>query len=65
MTLHAAKGLEWKAVYVIGACQPNFPDPRSRDTSSAYEEERRLMYAGMASCDGVGQKKAPPVVRGG
>ena len=47
LTLHAAKGLEWRSVYVIGACEPNFPEPRNRDNSRAYEEERRLMYVGM------------------
>ncbi len=46
-TVHAAKGLEFEAVFVV-ACEENiFPHWRSMETETALEEERRLMYVSM------------------
>lgn len=45
-TLHAAKGLEWPVVFVIGAHEGNLPFVY-RDTPSDVEEERRLFYVGV------------------
>jgi DNA helicase II / ATP-dependent DNA helicase PcrA len=42
-TIHSAKGLEWKAVFLIWAADGRFPAPQSADPES-LEEERRLMY---------------------
>ncbi|HUO04056.1 MAG TPA: ATP-dependent helicase [Candidatus Binataceae bacterium] len=42
-TIHSAKGLEWKAVFIIWAADGRFPGPQSIDEGS-LEEERRLMY---------------------
>jgi DNA helicase II / ATP-dependent DNA helicase PcrA len=42
-TIHSAKGLEWKAVFVIWAADGRFPGPQSTDPED-LEEERRLMY---------------------
>jgi DNA helicase-2/ATP-dependent DNA helicase PcrA len=47
MTLHAAKGLEFKAVFMIGMEERLFPHIRSLDDPDAMEEERRLCYVGM------------------
>ena len=43
-TVHAAKGLEFKYVFVIGAEEGIFPLSRSLDEPDELEEERRLMY---------------------
>jgi DNA helicase II / ATP-dependent DNA helicase PcrA len=42
-TIHSAKGLEWKVVFLIWAADGRFPAPQSADLES-LEEERRLMY---------------------
>jgi DNA helicase-2/ATP-dependent DNA helicase PcrA len=42
-TIHSAKGLEWRVVFVIWAADGRFPGPMSVDEDS-IEEERRLMY---------------------
>ncbi len=47
MTLHAAKGLEFKAVFMIGMEEKLFPHGRSLDDLDGMEEERRLCYVGM------------------
>lgn len=44
MTVHAAKGLEFDAVFVAGLEEGLFPHANSLDSGSAVEEERRLMY---------------------
>lgn len=47
MTLHAAKGLEFKAVFMVGMEERLFPHVRALDDLDGMEEERRLCYVGM------------------
>lgn len=44
MTVHAAKGLEFDAVFVVGLEQGLFPSIRNDDSARDPEEERRLFY---------------------
>lgn len=49
-TAHSSKGLEFKAVFVIGVQADTFPSYLSK-TDEAYEEERRLMYVAMTRAE--------------
>lgn len=43
-TVHSAKGLEWRVVFIIWAVDGYFPSSRAFRDDEALEEERRLMY---------------------
>ena len=43
-TVHQAKGLEWKAVFILWAAEGMFPSSRSLNEPGGDEEERRLFY---------------------
>jgi DNA helicase-2/ATP-dependent DNA helicase PcrA len=45
-SLHAAKGLEWDAVFLVGLVDGTLPIVHA-DTAEAVEEERRLLYVGI------------------
>lgn len=45
-SLHAAKGLEWDAVFLVGLVEGTMPLVHA-DTPAAVEEERRLLYVGV------------------
>ena len=44
MSVHNAKGLEFKAVFVVGVEEGYFPHFNARDSEDEVEEERRLLY---------------------
>ena len=43
-SVHQAKGLEWRSVFLIWAAEGKFPSPRSLREIDSEEEERRLWY---------------------
>lgn len=47
MTVHAAKGLEFKHVYIVGVEEDLFPAAMSQGSLDEVEEERRLLYVAM------------------
>ena len=49
-TLHQAKGLEWKVVFLIWLAEGMFPASRTLENPQALEEERRLFYVGITRC---------------
>jgi len=47
MTMHSAKGLEFKLVFIAGLEEGMFPSQQSLEEIGRLEEERRLCYVGM------------------
>ena len=46
-TIHQAKGLEFRAVFIMMLCDGLFPSGRSTETADGEEEERRLFYVAL------------------
>lgn len=51
MTIHLAKGLEFKHVFVVGMEEDLFPSAMSMNTRSELEEERRLFYVALTRAE--------------
>ncbi len=47
MTLHSAKGLEFKQVFLVGMEEGLFPSQQALDDAGRLQEERRLCYVGI------------------
>lgn len=51
MTVHSAKGLEFRVVFVVGMEEELFPSQMCMDSMRALEEERRLFYVAMTRAE--------------
>lgn len=51
MTVHAAKGLEYRNVIIVGVEEDLFPSAMSQDSAAAIEEERRLLYVAITRAE--------------
>ncbi len=51
MTIHMAKGLEYKSVFVVGLEENLFPSQMMLETNEDLEEERRLFYVAMTRAE--------------
>ncbi len=51
MTMHSAKGLEFKNVYIVGMEDTLFPSPMSSGSPRELEEERRLFYVAVTRAE--------------
>ena len=47
MTVHSAKGLEYKYIYIVGCEDKLFPSERAMESADGLEEERRLFYVAL------------------
>lgn len=51
MSVHAAKGLEFKSVFVVGMEEDLFPSFMSKESLDAVDEERRLFYVAITRAE--------------
>ncbi|MEN0006707.1 MAG: UvrD-helicase domain-containing protein [Bacteroidota bacterium] len=51
MSVHAAKGLEFKSIFVVGMEEKLFPSFMSMDTMEGLDEERRLFYVAITRAE--------------
>jgi DNA helicase-2/ATP-dependent DNA helicase PcrA len=62
-TIHRAKGLEWRVVFIPMLCEDFFPSSRVVGDIDAYEEERRVFYVAATRAKDLLYLVSPSMVR--
>ncbi len=62
-TIHRAKGLEWRVVFIPMLCEDFFPSSRVVGDADAYEEERRVFYVAATRAKDQLYMVSPSMVR--
>jgi len=62
-TIHRAKGLEWRVVFIPMLCEDFFPSSRVVGDTDAYEEERRVFYVATTRAKDLLYLVSPSMVR--
>ncbi len=62
-TIHRAKGLEWRVVFITMLCEDFFPSSRVVGDADAYEEERRVFYVAITRAKDQLYLVSPSMVR--
>ena len=63
-TIHRAKGLEWRVVFIPMLCEDYFPSSRVKGDSEGLEEERRVFYVAVTRTKDLLYLISPSVLKG-
>ncbi|MFX1279311.1 MAG: ATP-dependent helicase [Promethearchaeota archaeon] len=63
-TIHRAKGLEWRVVFIPMLCEDYFPSSRVKGDSEGLEEERRVFYVAITRTKDLLYLISPSVMKG-
>ncbi|MHA2132009.1 MAG: 3'-5' exonuclease, partial [Promethearchaeota archaeon] len=63
-TIHRAKGLEWRVVFISMLCEDFFPSSRVKGDPEGFEEERRVFYVAVTRTKDLLYLISPSMVQG-
>jgi DNA helicase-2/ATP-dependent DNA helicase PcrA len=63
-TIHRAKGLEWRVVFIPMLCEDSFPSSRVKGDPEGIEEERRVFYVAVTRTKDQLYLISPSLVQG-
>ena len=63
-TIHRAKGLEWRVVFIPMLCEDSFPSSRVKGDPEGFEEERRVFYVGVTRTKDLLYLISPALIQG-
>ncbi|MFX0057813.1 MAG: ATP-dependent helicase [Candidatus Heimdallarchaeota archaeon] len=61
-TIHRAKGLEWRVIFIPMLCEDSFPSSRVLGDPESYEEERRVFYVAITRAKDLLYLISPAVI---
>jgi len=63
-TIHRAKGLEWRVVFIPMLCEDSFPSSRVKGDPEGFEEERRVFYVAVTRTKDLLYLISPALIQG-